>query len=493
MLKITKDQSYHLIGIAYLLLLTAYVVYRAVNLSITYDEVTSFQRLGDFSTTSLGSTANTHLLNSLLMRKSVALFGDQEFALRLPNVLGFLVYACFSFLLAARNKGLNFLGLLIVLTASPFLLDFFSIARGYGLSLAMMMGSIFFLYRYAQYLRFTEGLIALVFGSLAVLANYTLLNYFLPLAAVLCLVALAKKGKRKLNVLGFIIPGVGLLLFLYPILTQLREGGHLVFGGRRGFIQDTALSLGSDLQYGSGYGYVGAYVLLIVFAAALSFAGRNIYIDIRKKVLEFKGILSMVFLLAVASPILQHLLFDTNYLVERTAIFYYPLMMILVMMGLRGETGKRRILNFIPAGLLLIHFLFFGNLRSTRSWRYEADVRSALEKIEELENGGLVNLVIQGMHSKSFWYYKERVPDSNIQKVCKIPLWKYKMIRPELNPDYFGEQWEQQYPELKSDTPLHCDADYYLLDRYVFDQAIQNGFDFHKVMDYPHSGVVLAR
>ena len=87
----------------------AYLVARAVNVPLTYDEASSFLRyvrdepatLFDFA------TATNHLLSSLLSRLTSAAFGSAPWALRLPNVLAGLGYLVCAVAIArrARHRG----------------------------------------------------------------------------------------------------------------------------------------------------------------------------------------------------------------------------------------------------------------------------------------------------------------------------------------------------------------------------------------------------
>lgn len=92
--------------------------------------------------------ANNHVLYALLERASFLMFGISEFSLRLPSVIaGFFLI-------------LGLLGVLRIVTASivvrwvalaglslyPLLLDFSVAARGYGLSVALLVWSIYFLF-----------------------------------------------------------------------------------------------------------------------------------------------------------------------------------------------------------------------------------------------------------------------------------------------------------------------------------------------------------
>jgi hypothetical protein len=130
----------------YAFLVFAYVLYRAYHLSFTFDEIVSYDLLQGFSLETAGQSANYHLLNSYLMKACNAAFGDSELSLRLPNVLAFIIYLIAAIRIGSLIRKEYRLHTLILLTSMPFLLDFFSLARGYGLGVGFVLLSLSFLY-----------------------------------------------------------------------------------------------------------------------------------------------------------------------------------------------------------------------------------------------------------------------------------------------------------------------------------------------------------
>lgn len=120
-----------------------YTCLRAYSLSFTHDEsVTCLNfassTIEDILTFNGPSPSNNHLLNSLLVKASASLFDPKEFFLRLPNLIAHILYLCASFLILQRLKSpLIGLGGFVILNSNPFLLDFFSIARGLWFSLRL--------------------------------------------------------------------------------------------------------------------------------------------------------------------------------------------------------------------------------------------------------------------------------------------------------------------------------------------------------------------
>ena len=76
---------------------TWYLFTRSVLLSMTHDESGTTDMvvvpvIDIMFSPSQFQTANNHILNTILLKASVLLFGYKEWAVRLPNVLSFLLY-----------------------------------------------------------------------------------------------------------------------------------------------------------------------------------------------------------------------------------------------------------------------------------------------------------------------------------------------------------------------------------------------------------------
>lgn len=121
-------------------------LYRAAHQSITTDEAYTYALYIGSPITGLFTKyeANHHVLHTFLCRLAVGLFGLSEFTLRMPSLAGGLLY-----LVAARRlcvsvfskPWLAVLGM-SVLTLNPFILDYLSVARGYGLALGFFFAGL---------------------------------------------------------------------------------------------------------------------------------------------------------------------------------------------------------------------------------------------------------------------------------------------------------------------------------------------------------------
>ena len=169
-----------------------YEVARAVRASFTCDEAGSYLYFISPNVLALFNfnSANNHFLNSFLAKISSAAAGSSELVLRLPNLLAYAAYLLFAFLILNRfvkAKMIVVCGYLL-LSLNPYVLDYFSLCRGYGLSLGFLMASLFFFFSFLDKTtepgpdRYRLLRYSLIAASLAVLSNFSLLNVYLGLA-----------------------------------------------------------------------------------------------------------------------------------------------------------------------------------------------------------------------------------------------------------------------------------------------------------------------
>jgi len=174
----------------------AYVVARAAMVPFTYDESHSyFHYVGAPLRTIVffrgDVDANNHTLNSLLMTLAARCVGRSELALRLPNVAAFAGFAAAALVLIRRlrHAASRLLGAVLLLL-NPFVLELFSLARGDGIALAFVLGSLAALTAAIELgpgqerpaLRRLSLSAALACGS--VLGNLAFLDFLIPLLGV---------------------------------------------------------------------------------------------------------------------------------------------------------------------------------------------------------------------------------------------------------------------------------------------------------------------
>ncbi len=139
------------INIAFALLIAAvyvYLIIKAVHMPFVLDEATTFVEFvqtGHIWPGDSRFTTNNHFLNTGLAWVFYKLFGASEFVLRLPNLLAFAGYAWALFSLSKHLKSAALKIVFVVGMLAPlYMIDFFAMARGYGLSYAFLLISFAF-------------------------------------------------------------------------------------------------------------------------------------------------------------------------------------------------------------------------------------------------------------------------------------------------------------------------------------------------------------
>jgi uncharacterized membrane protein len=119
----------------------AWIVHRAQVQAITLDEAHTFLHwVHPEGPTQWLPHSNNHVLNSALMKVSAFLFGISPLALRVPALLGGLIYICASVSICwqVARSGLGRNLMFVCLVFNPFVMDYLVVARGYGLSIGFL-------------------------------------------------------------------------------------------------------------------------------------------------------------------------------------------------------------------------------------------------------------------------------------------------------------------------------------------------------------------
>lgn len=372
----------------------AYVVFRAFHLSFTHDESLTFSIL--FGNEAYTNSANNHFLNTYLMSFCLRLWSDTEGVLRLPNVLGFVVYAFFAYKISKVLSG-TYLPILcfLLLLLNPFILDFFSLARGYGLSLAMMVACIYFLLKIlTRHKSLIDNYLFALFSIYAVIANFTLLIFYLSAMTVWGLIWLYhEKGKVFLRFIPLsILLAHGVILFyLMQFLFYLKSINGLYAGGSDGFIKSIVESNVVGLLYND---HLNAVLLknILVYGVLLSIAIVLIlnFSTIKKKSL-LQPVWIFVILLTLSSiiPIVQNRLLGILYPTERTATFYYILWALYMFFLQVEKPFFKRIhvgMLWLFTAFILFNFIRTANVKYSNVWKYDANTKDMILTVNRLRN-----------------------------------------------------------------------------------------------------------
>lgn len=405
--------------------LSGAILWKAAFMGMTIDEASTY--LNYVSGRNLfqalftpDDAANNHLLNTLLIKGSTLVW-KSEFFVRLPNVLAGGLYLCCSFWLVRRylRSGAVQVAGFALLCLNPYLLDFFSLARGYGLGLGAMIAacSVFLLFFETQRIRYWW--LALLGAALAVYANYTWMHFYGAL--LLTGAALALRGAAPGISLKQLYPGAVvvtsvLALLIYSPLRRVLGGADLDFGGTTGFRTDTLGSLlvnflaGRELRW-QAFDLRGFLEILVFLCVAFAALQTVRYLRRPDPGLRAPVAVSLILFGVLAGHFSQHSAFGLRWMYNRTALLYYPLFAVAAAL-LLGRSRQSESRFRTAAAWLLTAFLCWNFAQGfhpvqCREWWTERDTKLMLKDVERLQPEGEIRLGLYWPYLPSFGYYQE--------------------------------------------------------------------------------------
>ena len=319
----------------------AYCAHRAAVYSFTHDEAITFLNYPHHSFSDLISHkyayTNNHMLNSLAMKGSIALFGDSELACRLPNLLALVVYLVYAALLLRRCHPLIMVVAFPLLITHSFFIELFCLARGYGLSFGFLAMALYHGWRAAGTGHWKHMALFHAAGLLASVSNFALITaYIAVLLAFAILTAaswrsnpVARPIRIKVVALNSALTLLVLLALKDPVLRMLKQN-NLDFGGKATFYADTVGTLIGSMMPGVNVLehrlIIPATVLTVLVAVMLSLVGLRLRREGRAFVLDHgAGAMAVLTLVLIGmGAYAQHLLFGVDHLEGRFAIFLLP-------------------------------------------------------------------------------------------------------------------------------------------------------------------------
>ena len=339
---------------------------------------------------------NNHFVSTSLNYLSFSIFGKDLLFMRLFEASGFLLF--FYYLMKIRTFFRSqFIAtcFIICICSSYFLIAYFSLARGYSLSIVFLLAAFYHLIQCSKYpASFSSQLKLYVFLTLAVWSNLAML----PTIGLLLLasIIISFKGFSGLIITSkiktlLVILVIGVIPFClavwYSLLLKL--SGDLAIGSNRGFIHDVIFNLSYEtLGYkGMWFLFVG---LLITFVYFL--------FNIKKLDYQFVFIvISYVFVGTIAGIILLNLLFDVNYPQNRAALHIMFLGVLFFFLSLDASKGKWRYFALYPTVIFAIHFILNLNLSYSSTWKNFTIEEEMYDALLEKQNYSGTQLTISGM------------------------------------------------------------------------------------------------
>lgn len=409
--------------------LICFVVLRAIYVPLVHDEIATFYyyiqsfEFNPFS--GAHADANNHILNSLLSSVSYNLFGYSNFSLRLPNVLSFLLYLVAIWKIS-KHFSHAFLRWMYVVASLGMLyfIQFFSLSRGYGISMAFLMFAIYALLELYTRTSLKHSIYFSVGILLAISANLTLLPLGLLLYTVAVFlttlnrntVSLPFKFRLKTIIIHFI---TALIIAVFVFLSfQMKAEGSLYYGNANGFWLNTVLSLLELLFESSSQLVQISFLILFSFFLFLT-----VLLLVKKGTLFFthkQGLFSISLFGTLIGVYLLHIVLDVNYPVDRVGLYFVPFFVGALFFTIDQFDSPFKYFGFI-ALILPIHFCLNLNVNYTSLWKKEYIPDSFYEYIAKAESETKYPATIAGDALRMF-NYNEKVYRNNAE-VNALQFW----------------------------------------------------------------------
>ena len=352
-----------------------WVIARACLQSITIDEADTYLCWVAKPDPSHWSPAsNNHLLNSLLMRLFISLFGLSHLTARAPALIGAAVYIAMAYLLCRRVAGESRLAwpLLVCLVYNPMVMDHLVAARGYSLALAFLMVALSTIASGRFDVRACAICSACAALSMAGNLSFALVNAVM-MGAVLVIACVRTPALRdRLRLFGACtLPGLAVSLFLtaHEVLhfprDELRYGARSLRAMFLSVRESSLFRLNPQIVHPTLFGLIEVltpYLLPALLALAAW--------QFRRRQPAFAYLLVGVLAAAICGHWVLFRLFHVLLPLDRTAIWLVPLVTLTI-----GAVAVNRRALTVMVYAMSIYFVLCLRLHYFKEWEWDADVQ----------------------------------------------------------------------------------------------------------------------
>jgi hypothetical protein len=386
-------------GIRYAALAVAvasYVIARAMLVPTVHDECASvlwFVQPGEWLPDRSHGDANNHFLSTGIGVFLYRAFGSGMATLRSGSIVAFALYTWAVWRLGGqlrdrRVRWCFWAGMLLC----PFVLDFFSMFRGYGLALAGITLAMDGLLRYAAVPRsgsLFQSLLGCCLGGAAIVALVPVWGIIIAVLVALSMKhwSLLGKGQWALHAASIALFGALPIAYAVNVSLRMQELGLLYHGSLDGFMDVTIASL-ARYVLGSDAWFVRLTILSVaVFALAIAST-----VVRRTRVLT--GPLVVVTFVLWADVLARIVLargFGVNYPEDRAGLHFVPLLILAAALAIDALAAMRPAMGWacLPLLFLPARTLWTANLDHCLLWPEQCVPARFMERIamEERELG----------------------------------------------------------------------------------------------------------
>lgn len=318
------------------------------------------------------------------------------------------------------------------------------------------MGSIYFLIRAQEVLgkkRIKILFYAFYLGAFAATANLVLLNYYMSLLFVVVLLlginyrelGLNKREGLLKEMKGLFVFNVLFLAIIIAIIVPLQQREQFYFGGKDNFVNDTIKSLiRSSLYFREYHNKSDDLILVGVIITIVLSVVLFLYQSLRQTRLTIPAVILMILLVSVIIVVLQHSILDVPFPMERTALFYIPLFLLVLVYCSREIVEVAGLVGRVTITPLLLlfyvalsaHFIMTANFTRTFAWPYDASTKAMMMELSR-EHSALDNNDRQ-MSIGINWLFE---PTINYYRISRDLKW----LQPATRAGVLSEHYDYYY------------------------------------------------
>lgn len=361
---------------------------------MTHDEAYSFYNVKHFWWVETLCTGNTHWFNFGAIKLAVLLGLEKIGYLRWFTSLSVIVFLAVSYqwlktLPSFYVKGIAFCLLLL----NPYMIDYFSLARGYAAGMTFQALSLLFLYRALNEEKRVNTLFAIGFAGLSAIANFNFYYFFVAFSLAYFFrfyflngLSFFKKTAFYLDSIYFIGISALVMKALWFITVCSNDIGP--YGGDS-FVD----SLFSGYVKGWIYGHfqiselgleIASYsAMLLIFSACLY----GVFLH-KKHHNQLYLLVSAIVICMYVLCIINRNVFKVLYPVDRTTLMFFPLMALVVVYFIQELMKLSKFVSItlvLVIVMMFVNFILSLNFETTYDYQQQRDAKESFDFVEDLQ------------------------------------------------------------------------------------------------------------
>ena len=402
-----KNFQYHFCKYLYLIVciyLTYWIIRRSAFMDFTNDEAYSFLNVYYLRFKMMAGTANTHWLNSFFLFFETHFLGTKEWMLRVHSVITFPILSYFLYkIFANKDNPSSLLIALSVILLNAYFFDFYSLARGYSLSLMFEVIAFYFLLKKPQNATHSFWIYSML--ALATFSNYMVYFLLFSYFIIHFFYTIKEKKINRETIHNFLFSTIPMWIcsiITIPNLLYIRTQGDLGEGQKNGFIED-AIGVFLNRSYEPNMSMQGAGIVgFLLFGFIVVF-----YFYHQTKIEAQEKILLMIFLINVLVIEILFFALHIPYCFGRTSL-YLNMHLLIIFSLFISKLLQTKFLNFqlsiLITQIFLIYFVFHKNMNTTVEWWKSQGIEQCMKDLQQIEKNQTQNKKI-GMHLAQYGTY----------------------------------------------------------------------------------------